>query len=70
MGHKVDCIYEKALEKADVVVDCTPAGNENKKLMFFESCFRFACLRYWYITTFQLPDIGNVTVNLNALLAL
>ena len=34
MGHKVDCIYEEALEKADVVIDCTPAGNENKELYY------------------------------------
>jgi glyceraldehyde-3-phosphate dehydrogenase type II len=34
MGHKVDCVYEEALEKADVVIDCTPAGNENKDLYY------------------------------------
>jgi len=34
LGHKVSCIYEKALERADVVIDCTPAGNENKDLYY------------------------------------
>lgn len=34
MGHKVSCTYEEALEKADVVIDCTPAGNENKELYY------------------------------------
>ena len=24
MGHKVTCTYEDALEKADVIIDCTP----------------------------------------------
>ncbi len=34
LGHKVSCIYERALEKADAVIDCTPAGNENKELYY------------------------------------
>jgi len=37
MGHKVHCIYEEALKKADVVIDCTPAGNENKKLYYLQA---------------------------------
>ena len=37
MGHKVSCTYEEALKKADVVIDCTPAGNENKKLYYLPS---------------------------------
>ena len=34
MGHKVTCTYEDALEKADVIIYCTPAGNENKELYY------------------------------------
>tara|TARA_R110000824_G_scaffold1178_2_gene6325 strand:+ start:3237 stop:4304 length:1068 start_codon:yes stop_codon:yes gene_type:complete len=34
LGHKVACVYQKALQKADVVIDCTPAGNENKELYY------------------------------------
>ena len=34
MRHKVTCVYEEALERADVVIDCTPAGNENKELYY------------------------------------
>lgn len=30
-GHEVSYLWEEALEKASVVVDCTPAGNENKE---------------------------------------
>ena len=37
MGHKVVCTYEEALKKADVVIDCTPAGNENKELYYLSS---------------------------------
>ena len=37
MGHKVTCTYEEALKKADVVIDCTPAGNENKELYYLPS---------------------------------
>jgi len=37
MGHKVTCTYEEALKKSDVVIDCTPAGNENKKLYYLPS---------------------------------
>lgn len=32
LGHKVDYEAREALERATVVIDCTPAGNENKKL--------------------------------------
>jgi glyceraldehyde-3-phosphate dehydrogenase type II len=31
LGHKVDYEAQAALERATVVIDCTPAGNENKK---------------------------------------
>ena len=31
MGHKVSYTWAQAIEKAAVVVDCTPAGNENKE---------------------------------------
>ena len=37
MGHAVTCTYEEALKKADVVIDCTPAGNENKELYYLPS---------------------------------
>jgi glyceraldehyde-3-phosphate dehydrogenase/erythrose-4-phosphate dehydrogenase len=32
LGHKVSFNAAEALERASVVIDCTPAGNENKKL--------------------------------------
>jgi glyceraldehyde-3-phosphate dehydrogenase/erythrose-4-phosphate dehydrogenase len=32
LGHKVDYESREALERATVVIDCTPAGNENKEL--------------------------------------
>jgi glyceraldehyde-3-phosphate dehydrogenase type II len=32
LGHKVDYESQEALERATVVIDCTPAGNENKKI--------------------------------------
>jgi glyceraldehyde-3-phosphate dehydrogenase (NAD(P)) len=32
LGHKVNFQEREALERAAVVIDCTPAGNENKKL--------------------------------------
>ena len=32
LGHKVDYEAQEALERATVVIDCTPAGNENKKV--------------------------------------
>ena len=32
LGHKVAFEAQEALERATVVIDCTPAGNENKKL--------------------------------------
>jgi len=32
LGHKVSFNATEALERASVVIDCTPAGNENKKL--------------------------------------
>ena len=31
LGHKVSYTAQEALERATVVIDCTPAGNENKK---------------------------------------
>jgi len=32
LGHKVSYTAMEALERASVVIDCTPAGNENKKV--------------------------------------
>jgi glyceraldehyde-3-phosphate dehydrogenase (NAD(P)) len=32
LGHKVSFEAREAIERATVVIDCTPAGNENKKL--------------------------------------
>jgi glyceraldehyde-3-phosphate dehydrogenase (NAD(P)) len=32
LGHRVSYTTEEALERATVVVDCTPAGNDNKKV--------------------------------------
>jgi glyceraldehyde-3-phosphate dehydrogenase/erythrose-4-phosphate dehydrogenase len=32
LGHKVSYDAQEALERATVVIDCTPAGNENKKV--------------------------------------
>jgi glyceraldehyde-3-phosphate dehydrogenase type II len=32
LGHRVSYTTEEALERATVVVDCTPAGNDNKKI--------------------------------------
>jgi glyceraldehyde-3-phosphate dehydrogenase (NAD(P)) len=32
LGHKVSLEAEEALERATVVIDCTPAGNKNKEL--------------------------------------
>lgn len=34
LGHKVDFTYEEALSRARVVIDCTPAGNINKKISY------------------------------------
>ena len=31
LGHKVSMNFREALEIADVVIDCTPAGNVNKE---------------------------------------
>ena len=36
LGHRVSFTTTNALELADVVIDCTPAGNENKKLFYEE----------------------------------
>ena len=36
LGHRVNFTTTNALELADVVIDCTPAGNENKKLFYEE----------------------------------
>ena len=33
-GHEVSYVWEDAIEKASVVVDCTPAGNENKAQLY------------------------------------
>ena len=35
LGHKVSYTAQEALERATVVLDCTPAGNENK-----EQCYK------------------------------
>jgi glyceraldehyde-3-phosphate dehydrogenase (NAD(P)) len=34
LGHKVSLEAEEALERATVVIDCTPAGNKNKELYY------------------------------------
>lgn len=34
LGHQVDYEAEEALERATVVIDCTPAGNENKAKLY------------------------------------
>jgi len=34
MGHEVSFEAQEALERASVVIDCTPAGNENKKTLY------------------------------------
>lgn len=34
MGHKVSYESEEALERATVVIDCTPAGNQNKEDLY------------------------------------
>jgi len=34
LGHVVSYFWDQALDKADVVIDCTPAGNENKKTFY------------------------------------
>ena len=33
-GHKVSYTWEKALKRSKVVIDCTPAGNENKEKFY------------------------------------
>ena len=37
LGHRVSYTAEEAIERASVVVDCTPAGNENKS-KYYERC--------------------------------
>lgn len=37
LGHSVDFTYEEALSRASVVIDCTPAGNTNKKTIYEKS---------------------------------
>lgn len=37
LGHRVSFTTEEALERATVVVDCTPAGNDNKA-KYYERC--------------------------------
>jgi glyceraldehyde-3-phosphate dehydrogenase/erythrose-4-phosphate dehydrogenase len=34
LGHKVSFVAREALERATVVIDCTPAGNDNKELQY------------------------------------
>jgi glyceraldehyde-3-phosphate dehydrogenase type II len=34
LGHRVSYTAEEAVERATVVVDCTPAGNENKVMLY------------------------------------
>ena len=34
LGHSPDYTYEEALDKASVVVDCTPSGNVNKNTTY------------------------------------
>ncbi|MFI5180123.1 MAG: hypothetical protein ACHQPI_01885 [Thermoanaerobaculia bacterium] len=33
LGHRISCGTREALERATVVIDCTPAGNETKELL-------------------------------------
>ena len=39
LGHQVSLNFVDALEIANVVIDCTPAGNENKEI-FYNKNFR------------------------------
>src|SRR5512136_1795705 len=34
LGHKVSYSTQEALERATVVIDCTPAGNDNKERQY------------------------------------
>src|SRR5688500_7999973 len=34
LGHRVSFTTEEALDRATVVVDCTPAGNDNKQKLY------------------------------------
>ena len=34
LGHRVSFTTEEAIERATVVVDCTPAGNDNKQKLY------------------------------------
>lgn len=34
LGHKVSGIFDEVLEKCDIIIDCTPAGNRNKKIHY------------------------------------
>jgi len=57
MGHKVTCTYEEALKKADVVIDCTPAGNENKELYYLPS-IKFGDKKRTFIAQGSEKDFG------------
>lgn len=34
LGHDVTCNFHQAIERCDVIIDCTPAGNENKENIY------------------------------------
>jgi len=42
LGHKVNVDFNVALCKADVVIDCTPAGNRNKEKFYSELSQKFS----------------------------
>ena len=36
LRHKPECDYESAMESAHVIIDCTPAGNNNKESIYLQ----------------------------------
>ncbi len=34
LGNCPNCLFEEALDQCDVIIDCTPAGNQNKKEIY------------------------------------
>ena len=40
-GHNVYCDMQSALDEADVIIDCTPAGNENKMNFYSEVATKY-----------------------------
>lgn len=35
-GHKISLLLEQAIDDCDIIIDCTPAGNKNKDLIYSE----------------------------------